>query len=162
MLYRDLFRELDQQQVEYLLVGGLAMVLHGVPRLTMDVDLVVALRPDNLERLIRAARTLSLTPSVPVQIEELADPAKRAAWMREKGMLAFPLRSPEASSPTIDVLIGARLDFDAAYSRRVKADLEGTPIWVAAVEDIIAMKQETGRAQDQADIALLRKLQGAS
>jgi hypothetical protein len=60
------------------------------------------------------------------------------------------------------VLIGVRLDFDAAYGRRAKADLEGTPIWLAAVEDIIAMKQETGRAQDQADIVLLRKLEGAS
>jgi hypothetical protein len=51
MFYLDLFRALNDHQVRYLLVGGLAMNLHGVPRMTMDVDLILAMDEANLERL---------------------------------------------------------------------------------------------------------------
>jgi hypothetical protein len=162
MIYRDLFSELDRQRVEYLLVGGLAVVLHGVPRLTMDVDLLIALRSANVDSFVRAAKALGLTPIIPVQLEQLADADSRSAWIRDKGLLAFALRSPEPSAPTVDVLIGVPIDFDSAYARRVRMELEGIPIWVAAVEDIIAMKENTGRAQDAADVALLRSIGGRS
>ena len=45
MFYLNLFKALEKHKVQYLLVGGLAMNLHGVPRTTMDVDLVLALDP---------------------------------------------------------------------------------------------------------------------
>ncbi len=51
MYYLQLFRCLDRHEVRYLLVGGLAMNLLGVPRLTMDVDIVLALDVVNLQGL---------------------------------------------------------------------------------------------------------------
>lgn len=50
MFYLEVFRALEEHKVRYLLVGGLAMNLHGVPRMTMDIDLVIALDTKNLER----------------------------------------------------------------------------------------------------------------
>jgi hypothetical protein len=54
MFYLDLFRCLHEHDVRYLLVGGLAMNLHGVPRMTMDVDLILAMDDANLGAAARA------------------------------------------------------------------------------------------------------------
>ena len=62
MFYLDLFAGLDRRRVDYLLVGGLAMNLHGVPRLTMDVDIVLALDEQNLARFVACAEELGLRP----------------------------------------------------------------------------------------------------
>ncbi len=57
MFYLEVFRALEEHKVRYLLVGGLAMNLHGVPRMTMDIDLVIALDT-------KIWKGLSLLPSV--------------------------------------------------------------------------------------------------
>ena len=51
MTYLDLFKSLQTHNIDYLLIGGLAMNLHGVPRMTMDVDLVIALDANNIAKL---------------------------------------------------------------------------------------------------------------
>ena len=56
MFYLDLFSALDRHHVDYVLIGGLAVSLHGVERATMDVDITVAMTPDNLAHLIETAR----------------------------------------------------------------------------------------------------------
>ena len=55
MFYLDLFRCLYQRDVGYLLAGGLAMNLHGVPWMTMDIDLVIALGERNIDAFIECA-----------------------------------------------------------------------------------------------------------
>lgn len=61
MFYLDLFRALHRHRVEYALIGGLAVALHGVVRNTMDIDISVVMSPENLQHLIAAARELGLT-----------------------------------------------------------------------------------------------------
>lgn len=56
MFYLDLFRRLEEQQVRYLLVGGLAMNLHGVPRMTMDVDIALVMDRSNIETFVELAK----------------------------------------------------------------------------------------------------------
>lgn len=55
MFYLDLFSALERHHVQYLLIGGLAVSLHGVERATMDVGITVAIQPDNLAALISMA-----------------------------------------------------------------------------------------------------------
>jgi hypothetical protein len=158
MFYLDLFRALDREAVRYMLVGGLALNIHGVERATMDVDLMLAMDTDNLEAFMRAAQTLKLAPVQPVTLRDLADPATRERWATEKHMLAFALRSPDATAPTVDILIRPPLDFAAAWVRRVEKDLGDVRLSVARVDDLIAMKTGTGRQSDAADIAALERL----
>ena len=73
MFYLDLLRCLHEHRVRYLLVGGLAMNLHGVPRMTMDVDIVLALDDANLDAFFACARQLGLKPQAPVPLEALKD-----------------------------------------------------------------------------------------
>jgi len=67
MFYLDFFRELEASKVRYLLVGGLAMNLHGVPRMTMDVDIILAMDEPNLQAFLKAANHLGLHPVAPVK-----------------------------------------------------------------------------------------------
>ena len=71
MFYLDLFRTLQEERVDYVVVGGLAINLHGVERATMDVDLVLAMDDANLRRFLGAAKKLKLEPSLPVPTEAL-------------------------------------------------------------------------------------------
>ena len=65
MFYLDLFRALQKHEVRYVVVGGVAINLHGVERATMDADLVLAMDQANLQRFLKAASELALKPLLP-------------------------------------------------------------------------------------------------
>ena len=159
MFYLDLFRALHAHRVRYVIVGGLAMNLHGVPRLTMDVDLLVDLSEDNLRAFLAASRDLQLKPGVPVPLQDLLDPGRRRTWIKEKGMVAFPLRPPDPTGPTIDVLMDPPIDVLHALARAERRDIGDIPVAIASVRDLIGLKQAAGRRQDLADIEHLERLQ---
>ena len=81
------------------------MNLHGVPRMTMDIDLVIALDTRNLEGFIDAATSLQLQPILPIALSDLLDSEKQGHWAKDRNMVAFALRPPEADGPTVDILI---------------------------------------------------------
>ena len=158
MFYLDLFRALQEQKVRYLVVGGVAVNLHGIGRLTVDVDLMLALDAQNLERFVSVARRFPLKPVIPVKLEDFADAAKVNEWIEKKGMLAFALRSADPATPTVDILVKPIVPFDEAWARRVQRAVENVAIPIAAIEDIIRLKTGTGRQKDEADIKALRQL----
>ncbi len=159
MFYQKLFAAPAEQRVGYLSVGGLAVNIHGIPRMTMDVDVIIALDPQNVDHFIAAAEELGLRPVLPVRLSELADPAKRREWVEQRNRVGFALRAGEASVPTIDLMLGIELPFESAYRRRVARDLDGIAIDVASIADLIAMKDRSGREQERHDIEHLRKLE---
>ena len=157
MFYLDLFRALQRENVRYLVVGGLAVNLYGVQRATMDVDLMLAFDSENVSRFIRAARGLGLTPIAPVPLESFADEHTRSDWFEQKRMIVFALRAPDPAAPTLDVLIRPQLSFDEAWSRRVEKAFEGLVVRLASVDDLIRLKEATGRQRDRSDIEALER-----
>ncbi len=145
MFYLELFQVLERHRVRYLLVGGLAMNLHGVPRMTMDVDLALALDPQNLREFVVAAEELNLKPALPLALVDLLDPEKRSEWVEKRNMIAFSLVGAKERVPTVDVLIGLTLAFDEAYERREQRVLGSTSVCLASLEDMIALKRQAGR-----------------
>lgn len=156
MFYLDLFRALQEEQVAYVVVGGLAINLHGVERATMDVDLVLAMDDANLRRFLRAATRLKLEPSLPVSLEALCDAAQLDAWAREKHLIAFSLRSRSHTLPTVDVIVRPAVPFDTMHRNRIEKDIGGIRFHLASIEDLITLKTGTGRKQDASDIEALR------
>ena len=69
MFYLDLFAALHRHEVEYVLIGGLAVALHGVERNTMDIDISVVVSPENMQQLVLTAQELGLKPMLPVPLE---------------------------------------------------------------------------------------------
>ena len=95
----DIERVLDALNaagVRYLVVGGVAVVLHGHLRTTADLDLVVQLDRDNVLRAMRALTGLGYRPRAPVAAEAFADEEVRESWVRDKGLTVFSLWSSRA------------------------------------------------------------------
>ena len=157
MFYIDLFKALQAYDINYLLVGGLAVNLHGVPRMTMDVDLVIALDVDNLSKLEACTKFLGLYPSVPVKLADLAIAAKREALFKEKHLIALSMISEKPATPTLDIIIHHPLKFKKAYQNKIERDVSGTPVMLASIEDMITLKKAAGRAQDLSDIVHLER-----
>jgi hypothetical protein len=103
MFYIDLFSAFSRYRIDYVLIGGLAISLHGIERATMDIDVTVAMRPDNLAALVGMARDLGMTPVLPVALETLTDPDQLLQWHRERNLEAFVLRAPGLTGVTLDV-----------------------------------------------------------
>jgi hypothetical protein len=158
MFYVDLFSALDRHQVDYLLIGGLAVSLHGVERATMDVDITVAMTPGNLNALKETARELGLSPVLPVPLDALNDMELLKRWHAERNLEAFALRAPVLAGVTLDVLLFPPVDFTGMARRAVVFNVAGAPIKVASIDDLIALKQAVGRPLDLADIAHLERI----
>ncbi len=76
VFYEDVFRALNRHGVRYLVVGGVAVNLLGVPRMTKDLDLMLDLSSENLKLFLSALNDLGYRPRAPVPLEEFADASK--------------------------------------------------------------------------------------
>jgi hypothetical protein len=158
MFYLDLFRALQKHEVQYLVVGGLAVVLHGYARATADVDLVLALDEANLQRFLQAAHALRLKPALPVTIESLCDTGQLEQWVREKHMIAFSLRHPSPTVPTIDIIVQPKIPFAALHANRDDKTVGDVTMPLASVDDLIVLKTSTGSLADEYELCILTEL----
>ena len=94
-------------------------------------------------------------------MSDLADKDKLHDWIENKHLLAFALRPPEASAPTVDILVQPKIGFEEAFTRRVDKELGGFKLSLASLDDLIALKTDTGRPHDISDIAALRRLRSS-
>ncbi len=159
MFYLDLFAALNRHQVSYVLIGGLAVALHGVERNTMDVDVCVVVSPDNMSRLAAAANELNLQPMLPVPLSALEDIDTLRRWHTERHLQAFALRSDQLAGVTLDVLLFPPVDPNDMVKRAQQLVIAGVPVALACIDDLIALKQSAGRPIDLADIEHLKRLQ---
>jgi len=149
---------LNRARVRYLVVGGVAVVLHGYLRTTADLDLVVQLERDNVLRAIRSLQDHGYRPRAPVSAEDFAEQQMREQWIREKGLAVFTLWSPVHPTLEIDLLVSEPFNFDAVYARALRVPLEKTEATVIALADLIALKRSVGRPRDLDDVAALESL----
>lgn len=156
---RQIFAALNDARVEYVVVGGLAVILHGYLRATADLDLAMGLSRDNARRGMQALAGIGLQPRLPVAMEDFADPGKRAQWRDQRNMLAFPLWDPANPLRSVDVFIEPPIDFDGLLAAARIVHLDGIDVPVASIDHLIEMKQRAGRPRDLDDIDKLRRIQ---
>jgi len=153
------FDALNCADVAYLVVGGLAVNAHGYVRMTMAVDLVIALNPENILKALLALEEASFRPAVPVTPEQFADPANRKRWREEKEMRVLKLWSDKYRLSPVDIFIYEPFDFAVEYARAQRFELrEGLSVPIVSLEALLTMKKEAGRPQDLADIDALLEL----
>lgn len=158
MKIAEFLQSLADEQVDYVLVGGLAVQLHGFLRATFDIDLVLAMNDENLTRFIKVAGRWGLMPGIPVPIESLRNADQIDRWHREKGMLAFSLREQGVGGSVVDVLVRPEIAFDRLKANSVAGDLFGRRVSIASIEDLLAMKLVANRPKDRLDIEALEKI----
>jgi hypothetical protein len=149
------FAALAKRKVRYLVVGGVAVVLHGVPRFTADIDLVLALDRANVLAGLDALAGLAYRPRAPVPLLDFADPALRRDWIEEKGLTVFSLWSPDHPATEIDLFVEEPFPFEEVFARATRVDLGANHVTVASVADLIELKRRADRPKDREDIERL-------
>lgn len=158
MFIRDLVAALEHAGIRYCLVGGVAVNLHGIPRLTYDVDLVVAVDPDSLRGVREVLENLGLRCRLPIVLESLSSAEERARFRREKNLRAVTFTDPDHPLREVDILVDPPVDPAGLLERADVLDADGLPLSVASLEDLIAMKRDSDREQDLADVEHLERL----
>jgi predicted nucleotidyltransferase len=151
---RALFRVLAEHRVEYLVVGGFAVYAHGVLRGTVDLDIIP--RPDlvNLSRLGEAlvsvgAHLHRTAATVNVNDPHLLQRASLVPLMTDHGRLDLLNVASTA---------GVTADYGQLRERALEIQLDGIPIAIIGLDDLVRMKRAAGRDQDLADIRALTAL----
>ena len=155
--YLGIFKGLNSRKINYIVVGGLAINLYGIPRMTYDIDLLIDFNEANIEKFSLLMNSWGFKPKAPVNILGLADPQKRLLWIRQKNMKAFNLVNPSWALSELDILIDTPVDYDTAKHTANKISIKGTSIPVISIDNLIKMKRVSGRKQDKLDIQNLKK-----
>jgi len=158
-LYLPLFKALNENNVQYIIVGGLATVLHGYARFTADVDLVINLNQAEAKKAINAITSLGLKPRAPIDPMQFTDESIRESWINDKNMLVFSFFDPNNPLMVLDVFIREPFPFDEMLKRVVHMNLGELSVSVCAINDLIEMKKKAGRPKDLEDIKYLESLQ---
>lgn len=156
--YLGIFKELNAKKIKYIVVGGMAVNLHGVPRMTYDIDLILYLEDKNLKKFIGLMQKWGFKPKVPAKLMDFANKEKREDWIKNKNMKAFNLSNPDWAISEIDVVIDTPMDYKKAAKNLKHVYLHGISIPTISVGDLILMKRKSGRIQDRGDIANLKKV----
>ena len=156
--YVDVIDTLNKAQVQYTVVGGVAAILHGAPRMTGDLDLAVIPETKNLLSLVEVLSALGYRSRVPVDPRDLANPKMRELWQKEKGMKVFTFFHPQKPFADVDILIDEQIDFKKVWERRMKYKSGHVIVPTASVDDLIAMKKLSARDKDLSDIEALNRV----
>ncbi len=154
--YHAIFKKLNKLAIDYLVVGGLAVNFHGIPRMTYDIDIMMLLRRDNILKLVTILTEWGYKPKIPVDPGDLADEAKRDAWMQEKGMKALNFYSELLPIGEIDLVFDSPIPYDQLCKRAVMIEIQGEKIPTVSIHDLIELKLHSGRKQDLADVEHLK------
>ncbi len=159
MLFENIFKELNNCGVKYAVIGGIAVNLHGYSRATGDIDIVICLTDSEIELFIKAVKQLQFKPRVPVNIDDLADAQKRNEWILEKNMKVFSVYNPKNPLEHVDLLILPDMEIEQIIENRIILDSDGIAVPIAAISDLIRLKEKAGRERDAVDIKALKIIQ---
>ena len=157
--YTEILRALASAKVEFIVGGGVACVLHGVERVTVDVDLAVLMSPENLGQFLDVMQQLGLHPRVPIPPRSLLDPEIVRQIVEEKHALVFSFLDPDRPIRHVDLFLRPDLSFTALLPDSEWIDLDGFSIRALSKNRLLSMKLgiQPPRAKDSIDIEFLRK-----
>lgn len=137
-----LFKSLNKAGIRYLLIGGMASILYGVPRTSVDFDIAIDPSEENVEKTIEILKKLGLSCDTENVVDILA-----------QGGITF------SNDLEIDVLtdIPGKDEFKTLWERRRKVTYERIAIDVISKEDQIRVLREVGRRQDIEDADILSR-----
>ncbi|MGQ0631023.1 MAG: nucleotidyl transferase AbiEii/AbiGii toxin family protein [Sporichthyaceae bacterium] len=158
ILYGDVYAALTAAEVRFVVVGGMAVILSGHVRATVDLDLVVDLAPEPAQRAMAALTALGLRPRVPVQPSDFADPQIRQDWIESKHMQVLSFYDPHQVAREVDVFVAYPVDFERLVTAAVPTLVGDQVVPVASIDDLVTMKRAAGRPQDLADVLALERL----
>jgi hypothetical protein len=139
---KGVFASFQRHDVKYLVIGGIAAILHGVPRATFDLDILIEASPKNAQNLLDALLEAEMGTASLITPEELL--ANEITVFKDRVRIDVQTSTPG-------------LIFEQAWIRRVSMNFHDQPFYVVNKADLIATKKAAGREIDLADVNLLEK-----
>lgn len=140
---KGVFASFHANNVRYIVIGGIAAIVHGVPRATFDLDILIEATEENAQRLLTALEEVGLGTA------SLISPAE----LTQHEITIFNDRvrvDVQTSTPG--------LDFKTGWANKQTINYQGQPFFVVNKEDLIASKRAAGRPVDMADVEALENL----
>ncbi|HRO90856.1 MAG TPA: nucleotidyltransferase [Promineifilum sp.] len=138
---KGVFSSFQKHEVRYLVIGGIAAVLYGVPRATFDLDVLIEATPDNSRRLLDALIDAQLGTAELTTPEQILD--HEITIFRDRVRIDVQTMTPGIA-------------FAEAWSRKKTMTFQGQTFNVVSRDDLIASKLASGRPVDLEDVRLLR------
>jgi len=136
--FKEFLKLLNDHGVEYLVIGGYAVGYHGYPRATNDLDIWIAVHPDNAERTAQALRAFGF---------DLPD-VSPALFLQDKQIVRMGL--PPMRIEVMTTISG--VEFDACYAHRVVGMIDGVEVSLIGLRDLKVNKKVSGRHKDLSDL----------
>ena len=137
---QSVFASFHSHDVRYVVIGGIAAVLHGVPRATFDLDILIEATAPNAERLLQALRQAGFGTADLVDAQGIL--ANEITVFNDRVRIDVQTSTPG-------------LTFQDAWSRRETMDYQGQKFYVASRQDLMASKRAAGRPRDLEDVRIL-------
>ena len=148
-IFFQIFKALDKNEVQYVLIGGLALILHGIPRSTFDSDIVILGNKKNISNVLKAIKDLNY---IPMQADMVTHEA--FGKLEEEQCATF---SSVKGDIHLDIFLKKNNKFKEMQKRSETRIIYETPVHIAKLDLLLELKKSTGRDIDKTDIILIQK-----
>jgi hypothetical protein len=158
--FKEVLLALAQNHVDFIVAGGVAAILHGVPRVTMDLDVSIGMEEANIRRFLDVMKKLLLVPRAPVPAEALLHPEAREKIVREKNAVVFTFMDANDPLRQVDVFLTRELSYEELVQHTVVEMLDGHRVRIISAGYLLKLKKaiKPAREKDKMDIRVLSKL----
>ena len=143
--FREFIELLNENEVDYLIVGGYALAVHGIPRYTQDIDFWIRTNQKNIKKILKVLKDFGFA-SIDLKEEDFLDKDNVI-------QLGYPPNRIDLLSE-IDGVV-----FDEAFKERTIIEIEGLKVNFINFRDLKKNKEASGRLQDLADLEKLNKIE---
>ena len=150
---RTILHALNNNNIRFLIVGGVAVNIHVYQRMTQDLDLVIQLMPENIINALTTLENIGYRPSIPVTKQDFANPDIRNQWIETKHMEVLALISDQHPETTLDIFVTEPFNFNTEYQNSDIVQLDqNLDVHIVSIQTLIDMKKSVGRDRDKDDI----------
>jgi len=134
------FASFQKHNVRYLVIGGIAAVLHGVPRATFDLDILIEANEENAQKLLNALEDSRFGTASMIDAKELI--SHEITIFQDRVRIDVQTFTPG-------------IDFLSAWENKETMNYQGQEFYVLSKTDLVSSKKAAGRDRDLEDVRLL-------
>jgi hypothetical protein len=158
MEYIKFFEELNTHNINYLVCGGLAVNIYGIPRMAEDIDILLEFTESNLNNFDNCVEQLMLQNSTPISLKTFLNKDEREKANLEKNLIAYSHYSSQSGYMNLDVLLDVPLTFELMWQNKTTKTVKGTNINIVGTRHLKELKKYANGSQDKNSVILFSKL----
>lgn len=149
--YSKAINALEQNNCRYVVLGGFAVVLNGSNRFTPDINIAIDFSAENIRLAVESLLSAGFKAAITNPVEILTNEDKRQEY-RLKQFYCLGFQDPEAPNFKAEILLEHPFNFDEMHKNALKIELSHCTVRLCSLDDLVKMKTELARPQDNLDI----------